>query len=109
MNSSEDSFLDRIRSLVKRGAFKISSHAFDALVDDDLARADIDSLDTAEIVEFYPNFAKGPAILLLQRTVDNRVVHCVWGIPKGLDEPAVLVTAYIPDIDRWDRRFKERL
>jgi hypothetical protein len=36
-------------------------------------------------------------------------VHVVWGIPKGYDEPVVMVTAYRPDPKRWDRTYRIRL
>ena len=102
-------FLDSIKALIGCGNYKISDHALNALLEDDLERTDVDSLDErTEVIEFYPKFAKGPAILLLQRTADGRVVHCVWGIPKGSNEPAVLITAYIPDPSRWDAQLKER-
>ena len=108
-NVGGSSFLEKIKTLVECGRYKISEHALDALLEDDLERGDIDSLDgRTEIIEFYPNFAKGPAVLLLQRTTNSRVVHCVWGIPKGFDEPAVLITTYIPDPARWDAQLKER-
>ena len=35
-------------------------------------------------------------------------LHVVWGIPKGHDGPAVLVTAYRPDPKRWNETFTER-
>jgi hypothetical protein len=35
----------------------------------------------------------------------GRAIHVVWGIPKGFESPAVLVTAYRSDPARWDERF----
>jgi hypothetical protein len=35
-------------------------------------------------------------------------VHVVWGIPKGHDTSAVLVTAYRPDPERWDETLTMR-
>lgn len=107
MNDTE--FKSRIVELVAAGNYKISDHALDALLDDELERADIsDSIVDSEVLENYPEFGKGPAILLYQIASDGRVVHCVWGIPKGAVMPAVLITAYIPDLDKWDKSLKVR-
>ncbi len=35
-------------------------------------------------------------------------VHAVWGVPKGTDYPAVLVTAYRPDPGKWTEDFLGR-
>jgi hypothetical protein len=45
---------------------------------------------------------------VLQRDRDRNPIHVVWGIPKGADRPAVLVTAYRPDLARWSDDFMER-
>ena len=102
-------FQRAIVELVESDKFKISDHGLDALLDDDLGRRDVvDSISNSEILENYPDFGKGPAILLFQIAADGRIVHCVWGLPKGESEPAVLITAYIPDPERWDSDFKVR-
>jgi len=99
----------KIQQLVVDGVFKISEHALDALLDDNLGREDvIETIETAETLEDYPEFGKGPAILLFQNTSDGRIIHTVWGIPKGETSPAVLVTVYFPDPERWDDTLKVR-
>ena len=35
-------------------------------------------------------------------------IHVVWGIPKGHSEPAVLVTAYRPNLEQWQDGFIRR-
>lgn len=72
------------------------------------AREVISRAETAILVEEYPDYPKGPSVLLLQRNDEGDPVHVVWGIPKGHDEPAVLVTAYKPDSNRWDKNFLKR-
>lgn len=107
MNAAD--FQSRIVELVSTGRYKISDHALDALLDDELEREDISgSVAESSILEDYPEFGKGPAILLYQTTADGRIIHCVWGIPKGATEPAVLITAYIPDPEKWDETLKTR-
>jgi hypothetical protein len=65
-------------------------------------------LRNAILVEDYPEFGKGASVLVLQRDQTGRPIHVFWGIPRGADRPAVVVTAYRPDPTRWSEDFTER-
>ena len=107
---AESSTFDLVRQLIAAGEVRISEHGYDELAEDDILVRDlIEGLDDATVVEDYPDFAKGPAVLVLQIDRDRRPVHVVWGIPKGAASPAVLVTAYRPDPARWNDTFTQRL
>ena len=75
---------DSIRALISEGSVRISEHGYDELAADGLrARELLEGVEAAEVVEDYPNYPKGPCVLLLQRTKDGRSVHAVWGLPAG--------------------------
>jgi hypothetical protein len=105
----ESDILRRVQELVAHGEFLISSHGYDELAADGIFAADmVDGLSDAVAVEEYPRASKGPTVLVLQWDQVGRPIHIVWGIPKGFDAPAVLVTAYRPDPDRWSADFMRR-
>ena len=99
----------RIRDLVNSGELRISEHGYDELaVDGIFVRDVIEGIRNAVVVEEYPAFVKGPAVLVLEYDRNGRPIHAVWGIPKGHESPAVLVTAYRPDPKQWGKDFTER-
>ncbi len=101
--------LEKIKQLVNSGDVRISEHGYEELVNDNLtAREIITGLNNAILVEDYPDFRKGATVLALQKEKNNEPVHAVWGIPKGFNRPAVLVTAYRPDPKFWNETFTER-
>ena len=101
--------LEKIRILAAQGRILASAHGYDELAADDIFFSEIvNGLKDAEIVEDYPSASKGPSVLVLQHDEHGRPIHVVWGIPKGSDGPAVLVTAYRPDPKKWSRDFRER-
>jgi len=99
-----------ILTLVQNGEIRISEHGYDELAKDGLSvREVIAGIGNAVVIENYPNYHKGPSVLLLQRDQTGAFIHVVWGIPKGHAMPAVLVTAYRPDPVRWTKDFMRRI
>jgi hypothetical protein len=101
--------LEAIQRLVVVGEVRISEHGYDELANDGIAVRDIlEGVSSARVVEDYPTFGKGPAVLVLESDAQGKPVHVVWGIPKGHTTPAVLVTAYRPDPTAWSADFLRR-
>src|SRR5438093_13444863 len=102
--------LQLIKELVARGEVRISEHGYDELTADDISVGDVlYGIAEAELVEDYPEYFKGPSVLVLQKDPSDRPIHVVWGIPKGAVMPAVVVTGYRPQTDKWSNDFKSRL
>lgn len=100
---------DKIRELVDARDILISDHGYDELAVDDISvREVIAGVGKAVVVENYPEYPKGPCVLVLQRDKNGDPIHVVWGIPKGASSPAVVVTAYRPDASRWSHDFLRR-
>jgi hypothetical protein len=64
-----------------------------------------DVIEHGEIIEDYPEDARGHSCLLLGRGDSDRPIHVVYA-PK-VDYLAV-ITAYIPDEKEWDSDFRVR-
>lgn len=102
--------LQQVVDLVAKGEVRVSEHGYDELAADGILLRDlVAGVASAELVEDYPGFAKGPCVLALQRDRNGGPVHVLRGIPRGENGPAVLVTAYRPDPERWDGTMKRRL
>ena len=103
------STIKKVQLLAVLGDVRISEHGYDELANDDLlAREIVSGIEGAVLVEDYPDYPKGASILVLQKDKHGQPVHVVWGIPKGEESPAVMVTAYRPDPYRWNINFTER-
>jgi len=104
------SFWEQFAALFTAGDVRVSEHGYDALADDGLT---VDELlagaAAAFVVEEYPEYPKGAAVLVLQQTSDGSPIHVVWGVPRGYNRPVVLVTAYRPDRSLWDPTFTRRI
>ncbi len=103
-------FLPRIVALVKNGEILVSRHGFRELAADGILLDDvIAALADAIVVEEYPDYAKGPCVLVLGHDGTGKPIHVLCGIAKGRETPAVLITAYRPQPERWSADFLKRV
>ena len=89
-----------IRVAVSQDRWALTRHARERagrrrISDEQLVHA----LAGGEILEDYPNDARGPSALILGRSDDGRAVHAVCAFdPTGT---LLVITAYLPEPPRW--------
>jgi hypothetical protein len=64
------------------------------------------AIEGGEVIEDYPEDARGHSCLLLGRGAEGRPVHVVCS-PK--DDYLAIITAYLPSPDDWSADFRKRV
>ena len=101
--------LIKIKALVAAGKSLVTEHCQKSLLDDDVDLDEVlDSIDTALVVEDYPNAFKGPSVLLLHKIRNELLVHVLWGLSKSNHGVASLITIYFPSPEKWYDGFMKR-
>ena len=105
---SKESFA-QICALIAQRKVRASAHAYTRCSKRSILVSEVvQCTPSGEVIESYPNYHVGHAVLVLLLDRDNRPIHAVWGLEKGTTEPAVLVTAYRPSPDEWSDDFRTR-
>ena len=100
--------LRRVQALVLAGEYLVTRHAFRELAADGIVVQDVlADIESAVLVEDYPDSRKEPSVLVLQHDRKGPL-HVMWGVPKDARTPAVMVTAYRPAPERWSTDFMRR-
>ncbi len=101
--------MNGFKRLIREKNVLISDHGYEELAEDNIFIRDIiGSIESSILIEDYPDYTKGPCVLVFQKDRQGNPVHVVWGIPKHADSPAVLVTAYRPDLEKWSNDYLRR-
>ncbi len=99
-NSAElERELARIRSQAATGRFRLTQHAQQDMVEEEINLDEVlQAIGCAEILEYYPEHRRGACSLLSGATDDRRPLHVVCTVAQAL---LVLITVYEPRPPKW--------
>jgi hypothetical protein len=93
------SILDLFKRAVRERQIKISLHAAEEALAEEITRPEIETVMlNAQLVEDYPDWWLGPSCLICGRTDAGRDLHIVASY-SGL--PVTIITVYEPRPPKW--------
>lgn len=92
--------IEDLREKFEADRFEFSKHAVDQSITRRISVQELrEAVDSAEIIEDYPEDKYGPSCLLSGRTAVGRPLHVQCSYPL---RPLVrIITLYEPDLARW--------
>jgi hypothetical protein len=88
-----------LREAVAQQQLKLSLHAAEEALAETITRPEIEAaLQTAQVLEDYPDWWSGPACLIYGQTEAGRDLHLVVSYS---DLPVTIITAYLPRPPKW--------
>lgn len=92
--------VNELRAKFLSDAFEFSKHAVDQTLLREISVQEIqEAIESAEVIEDYPNDKYGPSCLLFGMTKDNRPLHIQCTYPTL--SIVKVITAYQPDPQKW--------
>lgn len=93
--------LENIITAIRHSRVRITDHADEEAVDDELTYEEIySSVVQGEVIEDYPDDTPYPSCLIFGRNFSGEPIHSVWAYNRD-NQWAVLITVYRPNPDRW--------
>ena len=89
-----------IQTKIRNNEFEFSEHAVTQSIVRNVSVQEVrEAIETAEIIEDYPNDRYGPSLLILGFTDSNRPLHIQCTYPSR--SLIKIITLYEPDPTRW--------
>ena len=91
--------LDRIRSQARKGEIRITAHAHQEMVEENITTDELlQALEKGKVLENYPEHRRGACCLLSGFTAFKRPIHVVCTTGREL---LIVITAYEPRPPKW--------
>jgi hypothetical protein len=91
--------LETIRAQAVAGQLRITAHAQQEMVEEDIVLDEVlQSIIAARIVEYYPEHQRGPCCLLFGKTEEGRPLHIVCTTAQPV---LIIITVYEPKPPKW--------
>ena len=103
----QQEMLSELRQVFRAGDYLVSRHFLTRLRERGIKLIDVaDAIreDAPEVIEDYPDDARGASCLILCEAVDGTRYHVQCGYPPD----AWLITVYVPDPRLWSRDLRRR-
>lgn len=86
--------LAKVREYVAAGRVRVSQHGMQELADDAIdLKAVTTGVESAVVVEDYPEYHKGPSVLCLEHDERGEPIHVLWGLAAKTADVATIITA----------------
>lgn len=94
-----DVVLKRIRTLADTGNIRITQHAQQEMVEEEILLDDLlEAINVGHILENYPEHRRGACCLVSGITKSRRPLHIVCTTARS---PLIIITVYEPKPPRW--------
>lgn len=98
--------IETLREYYQQDKVLMTQHSSERCREREIMKKDIRNVVmTGEIIEQYPEDFPFPSCLIYGFSSDNKVIHVVMS-DEG--ESSRIITAYFPDITKWEDDFKTR-
>ena len=96
----------KLKELISARKIKWSNHCLERMGERDISIADVKvCISSGEIIEDYPNDFPHPSCLIYGQSVAGQIIHVVAGCDG---ETVYIITAYIPNTDKFEADLKTR-
>lgn len=100
--------LELIKKLCSEKRLRWTDHIFKRLLQRSISMAEIrEAILNGEIIEHYPDDYPYPSCLILGCCINRKYLHIVCAVNDD-DTELWLITAYVPDKDKWSDDFRRR-